>query len=382
MDVVQSPESIESAPVSRVDQRARTVNIREFLPDDCSQVTALAHRYGLGSSTNDQWMHLWDHNPAYADTSEEWPRGWVVEASNNEIVGYLGNIPLWYEFEGRRLLVAASQAWVVDARFRQYSILLLDRCFKQKNVDLYMCTTANQRSSGILFLFNSGRVPVGAWDESMFWITNYTGFLRSWAAMKSPRLGRRFSRGRTVSLSTRQMGTWDGDCVEYHESFDERFETFWQELRQQQQGVLLAVRSREVLQWHFKHALAKNNIWIMTACKGDRLLAYSVFCRQDNTEYGLQRMRLVDFQALRGNSGLLLAMADSALARCRQQRIDMLECVGIRKEFEQMLAPLCPFRRHLPSWLYYYTAASPALGARLASPEAWNPSCFDGDASL
>ena len=382
MNAAQQRSVLSERQAYRVGKKSQPISVRELGRDDYPYVTKLETLYGLESRSYDEWIHLWDSNPAYIEMSSEWPRGWVLETHDNQIVGHLGNIPLWYELKGRKLLVAASHAWVVDAGFRNYSILLLDRCFKQRNVDLYLCTSANYQSSGILSMFNSARVPAGFWDESIFWITNYIGFLRSWAAMKSQRFSTRPSCGLPSASGNFQPSNRNHGGVEYQESFDERFDGFWQELRQGQYGPLLAVRSRDVLRWHFKYALAKNRLWISTMSEGSRLLAYSIFSRQDNHEYALQRMRLIDFQSLPGRSALLLPMVESALDRCREERIHMLESIGLRPELHSSLAPLRPRSRHLPSWLYYYTAHDPELAARLASPYAWNPSCFDGDSSL
>ncbi len=41
-----------------------------------------------------------------------------------------------------------------------------------------------------------------------------------------------------------------------------------------------------------------------------------------------------------------------------------------------------PHRRKLPSWPFYYHAADPTLAAELCRPEVWDPSTFDGDASI
>ncbi len=69
-----------------------------------------------------------------------------MEDAEQKIVGYLGNIPLSYEFEGEKLFVATTHAWVVDSRYRSYSILLLDYFFNQKSVDLYLTTTLNAQA--------------------------------------------------------------------------------------------------------------------------------------------------------------------------------------------------------------------------------------------
>ena len=47
--------------------------------------------------------------------SKSLPIGWVSRGRERTIVGYLGNIPLFYELEGRRLLASVAHAWVTDA---------------------------------------------------------------------------------------------------------------------------------------------------------------------------------------------------------------------------------------------------------------------------
>jgi len=46
--------------------------------------------------------------------------------------------------------------------------------------------------------------------------------------------------------------------IECRTAFDQRFEQFWEDLRTENSNVLLAVRSQEVLQWHFSDALLQN----------------------------------------------------------------------------------------------------------------------------
>jgi hypothetical protein len=382
--VIAESQSISSSLRSR---RVRSVQVREASGNDYSAIVALESRYALQTKSYDEWTHLWDANPVYQEIGAEWQRGWVLETRDDRVVGYLGNIPLPYEVDGKPVVAMASHAWVVDAPFRNYSILLLERCFRQENVDLFLNTSSNRQSSGILALYSS-RVPVGAWDQSIFWITNYDGFATGWLSMKgAPALGLLsyvLSRALVMrDLANGSPGSLDrGVNVEFLDSFDERFDLFWTALRKQLHYCLLAVRTREVLQWHFKYALLKQQVWIVAILRGTEILAYSIFFRQDNAEYGLTRMRLVDFQCLNGNIGLLLSMLHCVVDRCRKEKIHMLECVGITPELKEVVASLRPYQRSLPSWLYYYKVANQNLTSRLTSSRVWIPSCFDGDLSL
>jgi hypothetical protein len=166
--------------------------------------------------------------------------------------------------------------------------------------------------------------------------------------------------------------------------FDQRFDVFWQELQQAYPNRLLATRSREVLDWHFKYALAGNRVWIWTLneAASSRILAYAIFCRGDNPQIHLKRMCLTDFQSLNGDHEVLVPMLSSALRKCKEEGIHMLEAFGFRPDKQCVIDRTAPYRRRLRAWAYFYRTANPELRDQLQQVDVWDPSQFDGDASL
>lgn len=366
--------------------RQHPPKLREASISDYSQITALCTRHGLETKSEEEWKHLWIDNPVYKGMKTHWPIGWVLESQDKEIVGYIGNIPLLYEFQGKPVITAGTYSWVVDFAYRSYSVLLLDRYFEQKCADLYLSTTVNSQASMAFRLFNSPPVPVGTWDEAAFWITNYRGFALSWLKRKGwPQAGLMsypFSVGVALKdlLSGRSRPADQGGVkVEPISNFDSRFDDFWEALRSRCRNQLLAVRTSKLLQWHFKYAMPQNSVWILTAGNGSGSAAYSIFYRQDNPKFGLKRLRLVDYQSLDGDTRLLLPMLLHALRKCRQERIHMLEYMGSVPQTAAIVEKLRPYHRQLPAWLYFYKARCADLAKQLADPSAWNPSPFDGD---
>src|SRR5207244_675408 len=120
-------------------------------------------------------------------------------------------------------------------------------------------------------------------------------------------------------------------------------------LRKVNSHTLMGVRTREALDWHFTYALRQNKAWIVTASEGSDFAAYAIFRRHDNPTFGLHRMRLVDFQALNGNTALLVPLLSWALARCRREGIDMLESIGFRSDKQKVISEIAPYERKLPS---------------------------------
>jgi hypothetical protein len=379
---------IQPAPIPR---SQRSLKLREVRFEDYSQVAALASKNHLYFESYPGWTHLWTNNPAYRAIKDKFPMGWVLENSEGRISGYLGNIPLNYELQGKTLLAAATRAWVVDAACRPYSPLLLATFFQQPNVDLFLNTTVSSEAAAAYSIFQGIRVPVGAWDRALYWITRYQGFTESFLRRKGVALAKPLSYPLSVGVFLRDQAKRSRfqengtavtvlPCV----SFDDRFEAFWASLRKKKSDLLLAVRSREALEWHFKFALQQNTAWIYIVEDNFGLAAYSVFLRQDSLETGLTRVRLVDFQCLEQESApdLLKATLHVAMDRCRQESIHMLELIGLDLALERKLERLSPHRRQLPTWMSYYKPNSTSLAGSLKDTAVWEFSLFDGDSSL
>jgi hypothetical protein len=378
----------ESSSVLRFQKSPK---LREVRFGDYPQIAALASKFHLATESYAGWTHLWTNNPAYREIKDTFPMGWVLDNREGAIAGYLGNIPLDYEFEGKKLLAATTRAWVVDTPYRTYSPLLLGTYFQQPNVDLFLSTTVNSQSAPAYSIFQSLRVPVGAWDRTLFWITAYQGFTESLLRKRGGTLAKPISYPLSVGAflfdklkTARHRGNGTAITVLPCASFDDRFEAFWAALRKKKFNLLLAVRSPEVLEWHFKFALLQNSAWIYVVEGKSGLAAYSVFLRHDYPEIGLTRVRLADFQCLEQEKApdLLSAMQAAAMDRCRKESIHMLEVVGLEPRLERTLERGSPHRRALSAWLYFYRTNNPALADRLKNEAVWEPSLFDGDSSL
>jgi hypothetical protein len=359
--------------------------IREAGLDDYGQIAQLQSRNGLSTRSNEEWRGLWTRNPAYTKSPGNGSIGWAIEDGAGAIVGFVGNLPLAYRWKGREVRAATAYSWVVDAAYRGYSLLLLDRMVKQPSVDLIVCTTVNAIAAKAYDAFQFSRVPAGSWDRSGFWITDHRAFARS--ALRSADAP--FSRALAYPVSaalwlcgrlTKTPGRHGS--FELCNRFDERFDRFWRELEDENPGRLLAVRDRESLEWHFGGALARGDAWMLAAVDGGRIVAYAIFDRKDHPAIELKRLRIVDFQALRGSDRLLRPAIAWLLRKCRSEGVHIAEHSGGWLDRLGIEGTAAPFRRKLKSWLFYYKARGESLARQLQDPNVWAPSSFDGDASL
>jgi hypothetical protein len=361
------------------------VELREARFHDYEGIAALESSQGLTSKPFDEWRRMWAGNPCYAELGLRWPVGWVLE-TGDRIVGCLSNIPLSYSFRGRKLLVAAGRGWAVEDAFRSYALLLMDEYFNQQNVDLFLNNTVNGKAAEAFSTFGSLRVPVGDWGTAAFAITEHRGFAESAMRIKGMPLARLLSypAGLGLSLKDRLTATpLPHTDIEVRQTrdFDQRFGTFW-EILSERSDALLAVRSRECLKWHFGAALETDSLWVLTATRSGNIDAYAIFQRRDEPEYGLKRMRMVDFQACEWHDHYCAALVRRAFSECRTQGIHVLEHVGCDLARTRIFDACAPYRRKLPGWSFFYLTRDEELAAHLSQPEAWAPSSYDGDSSL
>lgn len=366
------------------------VRMRELSLEDHAQVTVLESKYNLGLKSYEEWTHVWVNNPAYKQVRDKWPLGWVLENEDRHIVGSHQNIPLFYQLRGQPMIVATGRALVVDVPYRGYSLWPLMAFWDQRNAHVCLDTSVNPQASQDSSALDALRVPVGAWDRNVFWVTNYRGcvgirLLRKTHA-KLPFLVKAASMPLAAALFLRDTLAAPGFPrlqrgfeLEFQTAFDDRFDEFWQEMKDENPGVLLAVRTREVLDWHFAYAFLQNSVWICTVTRNSRLEAYAIFLK--TTRFGVTRVTLVDFQAHKGNASLLLPMVSAALARCRKEGVHLLENPGLGFD-ETGINSLAPYRVKTEAWCYFYKTADRALAETLSNPAVWAPSLYDGDASI
>jgi hypothetical protein len=355
--------------------------------DDHEQIDRLGSRYGLTPKSYELWSNLWLGNPVYREVQGHWSIGWVLEDEDHRIVGSMGNIPVSYEFQGRSILAAAGHCWVAEPEYRSAALVLLDHLLDQPGVDLFVNTSLGPAAIPNLSAYQCPRVPVGIWDESAFWITHYQGFLESVLVLRNYPLAHSLSYPLSAAVFLKERLTkraWPASDVEVKvcSAFDERFDEFWVELKSRNPHLLLAVRTREVLEWHYQSQRLSNRLCIATVVDGTRLVAYAVFDRRDRPGMGLKRLRLVDFQSLDDAPTLLVPLLSWALRKCREEGIHALECFGRWLEKGELLDTIAPYRRRLPNWRFVYRVNDLGLAESLKHPRVWAPTLYDGDASL
>lgn len=362
-----------------------SARLRRTRFDDYPQIARLERELNAEVSSVEGWRHLWQGSPLWPKVERDWPIGWVLETQDEKIVGSLGNIPLEYHFQGERLVAATGRGWVVAPEYRGFALWLLSERFNQANVDLFVDTTI---SSNALDAFDelSFRVPAGDWEAVAYYVTRHSDFVRRalrklnvpFAPVLAPFAGAAL-RLKEAVLDKHLPKTAAAVTIEEADGFDSRFDALWLELLRQHPDTLLAARDRATLAWHFAGAIRRRSAWIFTATLSGSLIGYGIFCRLLTANQF--RMRLVDYQNLTPEVDLLEGFLALALRRCVAEKASVLDRPGVGLPKMRVFDEYAPYRAK-QTWPFFYRAVDPGLAAQLRQSKHWDPSAYDGDASI
>jgi len=123
---------------------------KELLPDVAKFLFNKKH---CGYSENewlDKFTYFWDNNPWFDE--DKHCRGWVLVNYNQEIYGFIGNIPVVYFRDGKPEYAFCATTWVVSMQARSQSLKLYSKIIEQ-NAVILSTTTEPKLRHAITFLF-------------------------------------------------------------------------------------------------------------------------------------------------------------------------------------------------------------------------------------
>lgn len=379
----QSNASRERTISTSADKPA-VATVRPSTLSDLDGINALWSRAGFCAMDRADYEHRYAHNPADPRPQDQRTTGWVMDAAGT-IVGSIGNIYSAYEFNGRRLLAASAHAVAVDEPYRKQSLPLLASFFRQGNTDLLLSTTANEAASKVYSAFKSVRVPHPDYDQVMYWITRYSGFLRAGLVHRgkigASKLAPLAWPGLWIADWSRRSIGGDASRTRVLDQFDDRFDALWEKLRQRPDR-LLAVRDRQSLAWHFEEGRRQGRLGLVALEDAGAITGYVVLLRRDAPSIGLTRYGIADLQVVRDDAGDVRALLSGALQLARRQGVHVVEATGFEPFKHDVLESTRPRRRTSPSWPFLYKAQKPEWSEALSRASAWDPCPYDGDASF
>jgi hypothetical protein len=384
----------EGNTASATDLPARAdaaVKIREAQFADCERVCALNLRLGQGPDSPENWNRLWRDNPAITHGNATPRIGWVLEDSR-ETVGFLGSIPLLYEYNGKTLIAAATCRLAVEPAYRAFSHLLLTSFFRQKDVDLFLNNTATVAAGKMMTALKAVELPQKDYDTVLFWILDSRPFAK--AALKRMGLGPSLAsvggvaaslvlEGDTAIRSRRpksKIGSFTVSEMDVSEMGPEFLE-LWSR-KQNQLNLLMAKRSQEIMRWHFEPPGNRRIARVLSCSSQERLLGYLIVLHEEETKGGLRRSFVADFLLRDEDPQVADALLAAACQSSKRAGSHILEVMGFPGTIRNKFLRWKPYSRKYPACPFFFKARDRALHEALMNETAWYASPFDGDSTL
>jgi hypothetical protein len=368
-----------------------SVSIRPAQFSDFEGVARLGQRLGQGSDSPENWKHLWLHNPAVQSGRAVSRIGWVLE-SDGGVVGFFGTIPLLCEFQGTTLVAAASCRFAVDPEFRSFSHLLVSSFLRQKDVDLFLNTTATPAAGKMMAASKAAPIPQEDYGTVLFWVLDCQQFvkmvIRKLGVSQSVAAAGRLAGAVALWGETRLRGqiprTNNAGCTISEHGMAELpvgFDSFCDD-QIQESNRLLGKRNAAILRWHFAPPESKKVSRALICWDEKRITGYAVTRQELDPAFGLRRSIVADLLVEKDDPKLVRALIAAAHANAKRDGSHVLELMGFPSSVRQALLKWKPYTREYPSCPYFFKARDRALHEQLLNVDRWYACPFDGDATL
>jgi hypothetical protein len=370
---------------------AKQASVREARFSDFEQVRALNLRLGQGPDSIENWHRLWRDNPALSGSGEGTPIGWVLEESN-EIMGFLGSIPLQYEFAGSPVRAVTTCRFAVETAYRAYSHLLVVSFFRQKNVDLFLNATATVAAGKIMTALRASPLPQPDYGTVLFWVVEPRRFSKEVLkklGVKASLVGTGSAiaslalrtdsamRGRRARVTSSKYKVQEMDVL----AIGSAVESLWRDYLKRA-PELFARRTTEIMRWHFDPPANRRKVSAFGSFEGTEMVGY-VVVRHDGPETeDIRRSTVADLLAKRDDQEIIESLFAAAVSSAKYAGSDVLELMGFPARIRKIFLQWKPYSRKYPANPFFYKTSDATLSEKLTKESSWYASPFDGDATL
>ena len=365
------------------------MKIREIQIEDYIQIKELHKKYNLRILNKDEWIKFWIENPCLSASDNSFPLGWVLEDNKKRIVGSLGNIPKEYYYKNKKFVIACSHAWIAEDKYRLEAFSLLNSFFSQKNIDIFMVTSANNISAKIFTRYNAKKIPLQNYQNSMFVILDLEKLIYSFLKYKRLPFEKMFGKLVFYLASIifyKKLTFWkkihQSKKVILSEIIDSKFDEFWNTYKLDFQDKFLQSRTTSWVKWHIQKKIENGKAWIMSVIENNILLGYAICLERNNDKIELKRITLIDLVSLKDNEEVYFSLIKNCIIEAKKRGYHMFEIVGFKDLKRKIFSKFQTFSRKLSIFPFYYKTSNNISENFLEIQDTWDSSLIDGDSFL
>ena len=365
------------------------MQIREIQIEDYIQIKELHKKYNLNILDKDEWIEFWKKNPCILNSDISIPIGWALENAQKRIVGSLFNIPKEYYYDNKKIVTACSHAWIVEDKFRLEAFLLLKNFFSQKNIDVFIVTTANEPTAKIWLRYDAKKMPILTYQNSKFFVLDLEKLICSFLKRKKIYLGKiieKFIFYLSYIFLYKKINFWknvnQSKIVTINTIIDNKFDDFWETYKSEFKYKFLQSRSASWIKWHIQQKIEKNKAWIITVVENKKILGYAICLERNNPKIELKRIIIIDLVSLQDNTEVYRSLIKGCINESKKRGYHIIEAIGFKNSKNEIFSQFKTFNRKFPIFSFYYKIGKIIDKNFLNTEDAWDPSLIDGDSFL
>jgi len=206
----------------------------------------------------DRFGYWWDRNSAMLPDIS---RGWILSGEDDEVGGFLGNIPVRYYIKGQEKIVCCVTSWYVGEKYTKKSLNLLIPFLKQTVPVLLLDTTPTVKVANMLSHLGFNSIDKEWLKKDVFYPVDIAEFW-DFIAM-------RYGSKKGIAALIKLAGLLAIPAVKFYRkvcklslpaigkeyifseirAFDKSYSLLWNKLKEKHD--MLAVRNETTLNWFF-----------------------------------------------------------------------------------------------------------------------------------
>jgi hypothetical protein len=286
----------------------------------------------------DRFRLWWEDNPAFFEDLE---RGWILKA-NGAVVGFLGNIPSYFQLSGEKKIIYSATTWRVSPGYRNHSLDLLFKQIDYSRKSLLFLITVGEVARRISQMLRFQILQRG--DERVgILVIHSEKFLGAFVG-KNP-VTRFLAKGlalildgtQALRLSSAPEG--GGFTVKELVRADASFDELWK--RTEGHVPNTNVRTAEVINWY---CFGSKNFRkrLFGVYRGPSLLAYVIFI--NSQVRGLNLLECLDFWGETEETAAVKSLFRYLKDYGQKNSIDLITFPSFSREVSVLFRKLCLFQ--------------------------------------